>query len=194
MDESLVRIRHSRSQKDFPGLKLEEDEYVEFFFRRARICFMMIWAVSFAGFVIILLGFLLVLAGQSQLDDMGRHFLFIILFSLLAANFIFLLLALKIYYGNKLYITNKRAIQMVMNSPVSTSINVIDFFSVEDASFRQENLLQKMFRYGTLRLATVGDETTYTFKYSDIKPEELRSLTDLITDAKESIGVKKAKK
>lgn len=193
MDESLVRIRHSRSQKDFPGLKLEEDEYVEFFFRRAKICVMLIWGVAFAGLVFILLGFLLVLIGQSQLDDMGRHFLFIILFALLAANFLFLLLALKIYHGNKLYITNKRAIQMVMNSPVSTSINVIDFFSVEDASFRQENLWQKLFRYGTLRLATVGDETTYTFKYSDIKPEELRSLTDLITDVKES-GNQKAKK
>ncbi|MBO4812716.1 PH domain-containing protein [Candidatus Saccharibacteria bacterium] len=194
MDESLVKIRHSRSQKDFPGLKLEEDEYVEFFFRRAKIAFTMIWVVAVAGLIFILLGFLLVLIGQSQLDDMGRNFLSIILFSLLAANFLFLLLALKIYYGNKLYITNKRAIQMVMNSPVSTSINVIDLFSVEDASFRQENLWQKLFRYGTLRLATVGEETTYTFKYSDIKPAELRAVTDLISDAKEKTVVRKARK
>ena len=83
---------------------------------------------------------------------------------------------------------------MVMNSPVSTSINVIDLFSVEDASFRQENLWQKLFRYGTLRLATVGEETTYTFKYSDIKPAELRAVTDLISDAKEKTIVKKTRK
>ncbi|MBR3138674.1 PH domain-containing protein [Candidatus Saccharibacteria bacterium] len=185
MDESLAKIRHDRSQRDFPGLKLEDDEYVEFFFKRARVCLMMIWGATFAGLVIILLAFLMVVIGQSHLDEMGRNFLFIILFALLAATFIIWMLALKVYNGNKLYITNKRAIQMIMNSPVSTSINIIDLFSVEDASFRQENILQKMFHYGTLRLATVGDETTYTFKYSDIKPSELRAVTDLITNAKE---------
>lgn len=184
MDASLAKIRHDRSKKDFPGLKLEDDEYVEFFFKRAKICLMMIWGGTFVGLVIILLAFLFVLMGQAKLDEMGVRFLFIILFALLASALIICMLALKIYRGNKLYITNKRAIQMVMNSPVSTSINIIDLFSVEDASFRQENILQKIFHYGTLRLATVGDETTYTFTFSDISPEELRAVTDLISNAK----------
>jgi hypothetical protein len=30
----------------------------------------------------------------------------------------------------------------------------------------------------------VGDETTYTFKYSDITGEQLKEITDLISDAK----------
>lgn len=191
MDESLAKIRHDRSKKDFPGLKLEEDEYVEFFFRRARVYLALIWGGLFVGLVVILLAFLLVLMGQTMLDEMGVNFLFIILFALLAATFVIWLLALKIYNGNKLYITNKHVIQMVMNSPVSTSINIIDLFSIEDASFRQENILQKMFHYGTLRLATVGDETTYTFPYSDISPTDLRAVTDLITKAKEANASKK---
>ena len=147
---------------------------------------MMIWGATFVGLVFVLFIFLMVLMNQAQLDEMGRNFMFIILFALLATAFVFWLLALKIYNGNKLYITNKHVIQMVMDSPVSTSINIIDLSSVEDASFRQENIAQKMFHYGILRLATMGDETTYTFKYSDIKPAELRSVTDLITKAKES--------
>lgn len=186
MDESLAKIRHDRSKKDFPGLKLEEDEYVEFFFRRAKVYLALIWGGLFVGLVVILLAFLLVLMGQTMLDEMGVNFLFIILFALLAATFVIWLLALKIYNGNKLYITNRHVIQMVMNSPVSTSINIIDLSSIEDASFRQENILQKMFHYGTLRLATVGDETTYTFPYSDISPTDLRAVTDLITKAKET--------
>ena len=32
MDNNLAKIRHERSVKDFPGLKLEDDEYVEFAF------------------------------------------------------------------------------------------------------------------------------------------------------------------
>lgn len=184
MDESLAKIRHERSVKDFPGLRLEEDEYVEFFFRRARVCLMAIWGGAFFGVVVILLGFLLVLLGQSQLDEMGLNFMNIVLFSLLAAVVIIFLFALKIYYGNKLFVTNRKVIQMVMISPIATSINIIDLFSIEDASFRQDSLLQKMFHFGTLRLATVGDETTYTFPYSDIRPEELKAVTDLISNAK----------
>ena len=42
MDENLAKIRHERSKKDFPGLSLEDGEYVEFAFSRAKICLMMI--------------------------------------------------------------------------------------------------------------------------------------------------------
>ena len=42
MDKALAKVRHERSKKDFPFLKLEEDEYVEFAFSRARVCLAMI--------------------------------------------------------------------------------------------------------------------------------------------------------
>ena len=184
MDESLAKIRHERSKKDFPGLRLEDDEYVEFAFKRAKIClFMILGGVAF-GLIVVLLAFLLVLMGQSMIDEMGRKFLFIILAALLAAAVIIGIVALTVYNGNKLFITNRRVIQMVMTSPVVNSVNIIDLTSVEDASFRQENLLQNLFHYGTFRLSTVGDETTYTFKYSDISGEELKEVTDLISAAK----------
>ena len=184
MDDGLVKIRHERSKKDFPGLRLEDDEYVEFAFSRARICLWLILGGTVFGLILILLAFLLVLMGQSLIDEMGRQFLFIILFALLAAAILICLAALKIYRGNKLIITNKHITQRIMNSLVSTSINIIDLGSVEDASFRQEGILQKMFHYGTFRLSTVGDETTYTFPYSDIAPADLRAVTKLITEAK----------
>lgn len=184
MDESLAKIRHERSKKDFPGLRLEDDEYVEFAFKRARICLFLIFGGVGLGLAVVLLAFLLVLMGQSMVDEMGRNFLFIILAALLAAAIIIGLISLTVHRGNKLFITNRRVIQMVMTSPVVNSVNIIDLSSVEDASFRQENLLQSLFHYGTLRLSTVGDETTYTFKYSDITGEQLKEVTDLISNAK----------
>ena len=81
-----------------------------------------------------------------------------------------------------------------MDSLVSDSINVIDLASVEDASFRQDSLMQKVFHYGTFRLATVGDETTYTFKYSDVSAEELKAVSKLISEAKNRKISKKSKK
>ncbi|MBQ3465058.1 PH domain-containing protein [Candidatus Saccharibacteria bacterium] len=184
MDNNLAKIRHERSVKDFPGLKLEDDEYVEFAFSRAKICLLMILGGIAGGLILILLAFLVVLLGQQMIDEMGKHFLFIILFALLAAAIIIGAIALRIYKGNKLFITNKHAIQLVMDSLVSDSINIIDLASVEDASLRQDSLLQKIFHYGTFRLSTVGDETTYTFKYSDVSSSELKAVIKLITDAK----------
>lgn len=184
MDKSLVKIRHDRSKKDFPELRLEEDEYVEFAFKRAKICLFMILGGVMFGLVVILLAFLIVLMSQSKIDEMGQNFLFIILVALLASAIIIGFVAITIYKGNKLFITNKRAIQMIMTSIVSNSVNVIDLVSVEDASFRQDTILQNLFHYGTFRLSTVGEETTYTFKYSDISGEQLKEVTDLISNAK----------
>lgn len=184
MDQSLANIRHERSKKDFPGLRLEDDEYVEFAFRRAKICLFLIWGGVAFGLIVILLAFLLVLMSQTMLDEMGQRFLYIILAALLAVALLTGMIASIIYHGNKLFITNRRVIQMVMSSPVVNSVNIIDLSSVEDASFRRENLLQNLFHYGTLRLATVGDETTYTFKYSDISGEDLEAVTKLISSAK----------
>lgn len=192
MDEGLIKIRHERSKKDFPFLKLEDGEYVEHAFARARVCLFGIFGGVAAGLVVILFAFLIVLMTQSSLDPMGRNFLYTILTILIAVALLIGLVATMVYRGNKLFVTNRHVIQMVMKSPVATSLNIIDLPSIEDASFAQNGVLAKLFRYGTLRLSTVGDETTYTFPYSDISPEELRAVSKIITDAKKNQAVKTA--
>ena len=184
MDEGLNKIRHERSKKDFPSLKLEDDEFVEFAFTRAKIYIFMVLMAIACGAALVLMILLFSLLQQSMLDEMGRNFLRIILAAIVIAAVLASIIALYVYRGNKLFITNKRVIQMVMISPVATSFNIIDLTSVEDASFSQNGLLQKLLHYGTFRLATVGDETTYTFKYSDISPTELREVSKLISEAK----------
>lgn len=190
MDEGLTKIRHDRSKKDFPFLKLEDDEYVEFAFTRAKVCLALIFGGLAAGIIFILLAFLIVILNQQYVDEMGRNFMFVILTVLILMAIAISLVALMVYRGNRLFITNKHVIQMVMKSPVATSINMIDLQSIEDASFHQNGVLQKMFHYGTFRLSTVGDETTYTFDYSDINPAELKEVSKLITDAKKKSAQK----
>lgn len=184
MDEGLAKIRHARSKKDFPFLKLEDDEYVEFAFSRAKVCLFMIFGGVAGGLILILFAFLMIILGQNTMDAMGKNFMFIILACLIVAALLMGWAGIAVYRGNRLFLTNKHAIQMVMKSPVATSVNVIDLPSIEDASFHQNGLAQKIFGYGTFRLSTVGDETTYTFPYSDIAPEELRAVSKLITEAK----------
>lgn len=184
MDEGLVRIRHERSVKDFPFLKLEDNEYVEFAFKRARIWLNLILGGLSAGLILILLAFLLVLMGQSSIDATGVSFLYIILGALLFAVLLAGLFTVIVYRGNRLFVTNKHVIQLTMVSPMANSVNMIDLSSIEDTSFSQNGIMQKIFGYGTFRLSTVGEETTYTFKNSDITQEELRAVSKLVTIAK----------
>ncbi|MBR3169578.1 hypothetical protein IKF23_04055 [Candidatus Saccharibacteria bacterium] len=186
MDEGLVKIRHERSVKDFPFLKLEDNEYVEFAFKRARIWLNLILGGLAAGLILILLAFLLVLMGQDTIDTTGVNFLYIILGSLLAAVLLAGLFTVIVYRGNKLFVTNKHVIQMIMLSPMANSLSMIDLSSIEDTSFSQSGIIQKVLGYGTFRLSTIGEETTYTFKKSDITPEELRAVSKLVTKAKAS--------
>lgn len=184
MDEGLAKIRHERSMKDFPFLELEDNEYVEYAFKRAKIWLHLILGGLGAGLIFILFSFLLVLLGQDSLDSIGISFLYIILGSLVAAVFIAAIFTIIVYRGNRLFITNRHVIQMTMLSPLSSSFNLIDLSSIEDTSFSQDGIVQKMFGYGTFRLSTVGDETTYTFKKSDITTEELKAISKLVTKAK----------
>lgn len=186
MDEGLVKIRHARSKKDFPFLELEDNEYVEFAFSRAKFCLVMIFGGVTIGLVLLLMAFLMALSQPAGiLGDTGRQFAFIILACLIVADLLIGVVALVVYRGNRLFVTNEHVIQTVMKSPVATSVNVIDLPSIEDVSFHQDGLTQRIFRYGTFRLSTIGDETTYTFAYSDVAPEDLRAVSKIITEAKE---------
>lgn len=187
MDENLVKIRHARSEKDFPFLKLEDDEYVEFAFKRAKICYMLIFGAVAGGLAIILFAFLVVLLGQASIDASGRNFMYILLVLLIIIGLIFGAVAVSVFKGNQMFVTNKHVIQLIVKSPLVKSVNIIDLPSVEDASFNKAGFLQAFFNYGTFRLSTVGDETTYTFPYSDISQKDLNAVSKLITTAKENL-------
>lgn len=187
MDENLTKIRHDRSEKDFPFLKLEDDEWVEFAFRRAEICYLLIFGAIAGGLAITLFAFLMVLMGQVSIDAGGRNFMYVLLVLLVVIGVGFGAVSVMVFRGNQMYITNKRVVQIVVKTPFAKSVNIIDLPSIEDASFQQAGMLQTFLRYGTFRLSTVGDETTYTFPYSDISPTDLRAVSKLITLAKEKI-------
>ncbi len=191
MDDTLANIRHERSKKDFPALKLEDGEYVEYAFSRSNKCYFIIWgSVAFIILSLIIV-FFIARTSMPNFDNMGTNFLMLIIGTLVAASVVAGLISTKVFSCNKLYITNRRVIQYVMLSPVATSKNVIDLSSIEDASFRQTNIFQKLINIGTLRLSTVGDETTYTLQYTDsIGGDELNGITKLIRTARNRLNNK----
>lgn len=188
--DDLKKMRHERSKLDYPGLKLEQNEYVELAIRRTKFGMWLIWALVAAGFVAVTcVIILLAVTGGSDaigINDAAQHYLYILLFGLYAVILLSGAIGSYVYNGNYMYITNRRIFQTSMTHLLSRSTNVIDLISIEDVSFMQKGILPHLFRYGTIRMATVGDETTYTFKYIDKPNDEMDTITHLVHKAKES--------
>ncbi len=65
-------------------------------------------------------------------------------------------IAIWVYTNNKFFLTNESVIQEVQNSLFSRHEQTVSLANIEDASYRQEGLIQSMLNYGSIRLSTVG--------------------------------------
>jgi hypothetical protein len=74
-------------------------------------------------------------------------------------------IALWVYVQNQFFMTNESVIQEIQESLVSRHEQTVSLGSIEDASFRKSGIMQTLFDYGTIRLSTEGEETTYIFHY-----------------------------
>ena len=187
MKSSLVRIRHARSKNDFPFLPLEEGEYVELAISRSKAGLIIIWAIVIAAIVLIGIAGATVIgnvsrAGNLKLETMKYFWL------LLGMLFAFLMLIglglSKVYNDNKMFVTNKRVFHYDVQSLFTKSLNIIELSRVEDVSFKQKNIIDHIFSFGTIRMSTVGDETTYTFPYVDTPTDEIELIAHLIQQVK----------
>ena len=193
MKAELVKIHHARSAKDFPDIDLEPEEFVVLHIKRSKIGYFLIWAGEIIGFVLLtaVLFFLISEGGQStaqsvlRINQAARGYLLLIVFVLYGVLILSGIIGLTIYKANHLYITNKRAIQKSRPSLFVNSTNIIQLQSIEDVSFRQAGILDFILKLGTIRMSTVGDETTYTFKYVDTPDDEIKTITHLIHEIKE---------
>lgn len=190
MKKTLEELRHARSKKDFPFLSLEDNEYVELVITRSKIS--LIFVLFFTIVSILLLTILAIITFKNTPNDFllissafSGQVLTLLLFVLYAVILLIGVIGIKIHFGNKLFITNKRAIQVSVSGLFSKSTNVIELARIEDVSFKQSGFIQAFFRYGTIRMSTVGDETTYTFPFVDTPTDEIETISHLIHTLKE---------
>lgn len=190
MQEDLAKLHHERSTKDFPELKLVDGEYVVLDVRRSLLGIVFIWALFALGMIVLLVALWALLSTNASVQFLGvgkeatgllvMVDLVLILTALLVAG-----VATMVYRANRLIITNRRLFHYKTISLFAKSVNVINLSSIEDASFHQEGIIDQIFQLGTIRMATVGDETTYTFKYIDTPTDELDTIGKLVHEEKE---------
>ena len=165
------------------GISLEAGERIVLEIKRTKIIPILIFAGACLASILLFALYILINAGNSfvfALDASGRAFFLLVIAIVLGTVWIATLISLNVYTTNKLFVTNKRLIQRVANSLFDTAMNVIDLVSVEDVSFKQAGLFEHLFEVGTLRMSTIGDETTYIFKYLDTPTDELETITHYV--------------
>ncbi|MBR1874880.1 PH domain-containing protein [Candidatus Saccharibacteria bacterium] len=183
MKSDLAKLRHARSKKDFPDISLEENEYVVLKIKRSGIIPVLVWSgVILSAIFFIALNIIIANAstGMFSMNSASKGFFSIVLDVVFGVVLIAALVSSNVYASNKLFVTNKRIIQKTQASLFSSATNVIDLISIEDVSFKQTGLFEHILKIGTLRMSTVGDETTYTFKCVDTPIDELEVITHLV--------------
>lgn len=179
-----VRIRHEASTKKYPFLNLSEGEYVVRAMRRHPI----------GLFIPMVLGVFLIVAALSVLlnyeiiaDSMNLRgaaadpasvFLPIVLFCVLIGLGMYI--AFYVYVNNKFFLTNESVIQEIQDSIFSRHEQTVSLANIEDASYLQTNIIQHIFDYGSIRLSTEGDETTYRFTFVSHPKEHIATLNNAV--------------
>lgn len=160
-----LQKRHDESKKQYPFLNLSEGEVVILNLQRHPIGLLL--PLLAGGIVLAALTAVLVLyptdATEYGLPGFGLAAL--ILGLLMGLVGIGTYIAVWIYLQNQFFMTNESVIQEIQHSLFSRHEQTVSLGSIEDASFKKSGILQTLLDYGTIRLSTEGEETTYRFVF-----------------------------
>jgi uncharacterized membrane protein YdbT with pleckstrin-like domain len=182
-----VKRRHAESVKNFPSLNLSEAEYVVSAVRRHPIG--LVLPVASTIFVIafiasILINFSLIMNSLSVYTPPPYGVVLLVGLLLITAVAIGGYISVWIYTNNKFFLTNESVIQEIQTSLLARHEQTVSLANIEDASFYQRGLLQALFNYGSIRLSTEGDETTYRFNYVANPKDQIAILNNAVESFK----------
>lgn len=158
---------HTQSVKRYPHLNLSEGEFVVLDVKRHPIgLFLPVFSTG-AILVAIIIGLIVYPADTNALVATIPAYEQILLPALLLMILVGIGggIAIWVYLQNQFYMTNESVIQEIQHSLFSRHEQTVSLGSIEDASFKQSGILQSLLNYGTVRLSTEGEETTYRFAY-----------------------------
>lgn len=177
------QLRHERSKKKYPHLNLSNGEFVVLDIKRHPIGLIM--PVVATGFIIVMLMIVLIIypSDTSMSGGLMLPSFEIILWPLMLLMLLVAsggLIAIWVYLQNQFYLTNESVIQEIQHGLFSRHEQTVSLGSIEDASFKQTGIFQTMMDYGTIRLSTEGEETTYRFSYVSNPRKQIAILNNAV--------------
>ena len=178
-----IMQRYEESKKKYPNLNLSEGEYVISAVKRHPIGLFRIWAFGIIIIAAIMALAIFLLAGQQSSSSYSGNLTLAVtvgvsLLSLMTLLGVFV--ATYVYNSNRFYLTNESVIQEIQTGLFAKHEQTVSLSNIEDASYRQTGLLPSMFNYGSIRLSTEGDETTYRFSYVANPKQEIAVLNNAV--------------
>lgn len=178
-----VKARHDASMQQYPFLNLSDAEYIISAVRRHPIGLVVPVAVT-----ALLLGMLLfflfsydaIASSSTTFSFPTLQEVFFPIIALIIAVAFGGFAVIYVYLANKFFLTNESVIQEVQLSLFSRHEQTVSLGNIEDASFRQEGMLQSILDYGSIRLSTEGDETTYRFNYVSNPKKQIALLNNAV--------------
>jgi hypothetical protein len=183
-----IMAKHQEAVRKYRHLNLSKGEYIILAIRRHPIGLVQIWAVVML--LILALGAVFVYLSNGSESSMlfNSEEAQVAGMGIMAGLFALILLggiaASWIYESNRFYLTNESVIQEIQFSLFSKHEQTFNLSNIEDASYKQHGILQHLLNYGTIRLSTEGDETTYRFTYVGNPKRHIARLNNAVEEFK----------
>lgn len=177
-----VQQRCHESRTAYPHLNLSDGEFIILDIKRHPIgLFLPIFATAIA-LILLSIVFVVYPSPQSALGASIPSFGSIVPILVLLMVLVGLggFVAVWVYLQNQFYLTNESVIQEIQHGLFSRDEQSVSLGSIEDASFRQIGVLQNVLNYGSVRLSTEGDETTYRFSYVSDPRSQIAKINNAI--------------
>lgn len=179
-----TKMKHARSKQLFPTLNLSDGEYVIRAVRRHPIGLVVPLSV---GVILLSVAFTVLFNFDLLLNNFNYSQELISVNSILLPLFAFMALVTLgmyivyyIYINNRFFLTNESVIQEIQTSLFHRKEQTVSLANIEDASFHQRGLIQQIFDYGSIRLSTQGEETTYRFTYVANPKDHIATLNNAV--------------
>ncbi len=183
-----LKAKHDASVRAFPSLNLSEVEYIISAVPRHTIGVMKSLVGSGIAVLVIALvvfnyNFIMSSFGTTKL---APPFWLVLLSGIILTAVIAIACygAVWVFNSNKFFLTNESVIQEIQEGFFAHREQTISLANIEDASYTQIGPLQMIFNYGTIRLSTEGEETTYTFTYASNPKRQIAVLNNAVEDFK----------
>ena len=179
-----IAKKHEDSKRMYPFLNLSPGEYVISAVRRHPIGLILPVSVTLflaAVLLTVLIQYEEVVASFDTTGAFpGIEAAFFPLVALLVAVLFGGFVVVYVYLANKFFLTNESVIQEIQHTIFSRNEQTVSLANIEDASFRQIGILQQLLDYGSIRLSTEGDETTYRFNYVSHPKKQIATLNNAV--------------
>ena len=185
-----LRKKHEASKKKYPFLNLSEGEFVILNIQRHPIG--ILTPIAVAGLSLVALLILLIIYPGESASLPSFWAVFWPILALMTMIGVGCYIAVWVYLQNQFFMTNESVIQEIQHGIFSRHEQTVSLGSVEDVSFIKAGMLQTFLDYGTIRMSTEGEETTYRFHYVSRPKHQTSILNNAVEAFKNGRPVKDA--